>query len=89
MRQAAPLIKNDILPAIQADPNLQKNIGEGIGQGLGKHLSAPAWVAAGAISILAILAVVHVVRSYPRRESAPTKHPEKRSSKRSSRRSSP
>lgn len=67
INQARPMVVNDILPVIQADPAMQRNIGEGIGRGIGSEMSGPAWVAAGALGILAVVAVVHVARGRSRR----------------------
>ena len=80
MRQAQPLVKDTVLPAIKNDPELQKNLGQGIGRGLGQQISAPIWIVAGALGILAVVAVVHAARA-PRGRQRP-------SSRRNSRRSS-
>lgn len=54
---AGPMIRNQLLPVLQADKAMQREVGRAIGHAIAKHLQLPAWIAAGALATIAAVMV--------------------------------
>lgn len=57
-RQARPLLQQDVLPALRSDRALQREVGNAIGRSAARELEGPMWLAAGALAVIAVLALV-------------------------------
>jgi len=54
--------RTQLLPTFQQDTALQHRIGEAIGRGFARQAAPALWLAAGALAVVAVVAVVNATR---------------------------